>query len=84
MLSKKETLKIKSRVPFFGDIPFLGYLLGTESSQVKTTQLVVVVSCKEEDYNASSRALDSDFISGVKETLKSSKEKPELGYDKGW
>jgi len=80
-LSRKEVVKVTNKVPFLGSIPVLGYLFSTEDEQTKTHQLVVVVSCKEESYNASSQD-GMDTINEIKAEVLKSDLAPEPGYDK--
>ena len=40
----EETTKFKDKLPFLGDMPFLGRLFRSESSQAKKTSLVIFVT----------------------------------------
>lgn len=44
-LTKQETVTSKNGIPYLVNIPYLGYLFGTESTSVKTSDLVVVGEC---------------------------------------
>ena len=44
-LTREETVTSKNGIPYLVDIPYLGYLFGTESTSVKTADLVVVGEC---------------------------------------
>jgi len=80
-LSRKEVVQVTNKVPLLGSIPLLGYLFSTEDEQTKTHQLVVVVSCKEESYNATSYE-GMDTINEIKKEVEKSDLAPEPGYDK--
>ena len=45
-LSKQETVKSKTGVPWLMDIPYLGWLFSSESTSVKHSELVVVAECE--------------------------------------
>lgn len=45
-LSKQETVKSKTGVPWLMDIPYIGYLFSTESTSIKHSELVVVANCE--------------------------------------
>lgn len=80
-LSRKEVVKVVKKVPFLGSIPYLGYLFSTEDDQTKTHQLVVVVSCVEEEYNKPDSVNSHDVILGIKDEVGKSEVDPEPRYD---
>ena len=45
-LQKETVVKSRTGVPFLGNIPWIGYLFSTESTSVKTSDLVVVAQCE--------------------------------------
>ena len=45
-LKKQEEVKSKTGIPWLCDIPYLGYLFGTEASSIKNSQLVVLAKCE--------------------------------------
>lgn len=45
-VEKKSLVRSASKVPFLGDIPGLGWLLGNESETAKKSQLVAFIECK--------------------------------------
>ena len=47
-LTKENTVKSTTGIPFLKDIPYLKYLFSTESTSVKTSRLIVVASCEYE------------------------------------
>lgn len=80
-LSRKEVIKSVTKVPIIGSIPFIGYLFSTEADQTRTNQLVIVLSCNEQSYDAASIDSGSNDINEVKETVKESESDPKPGYD---
>ena len=44
-LNKQETVKSRNGIPWLVNIPYLGWIFGTESTSVKTAQLIVVGHC---------------------------------------
>jgi hypothetical protein len=44
-LEKKSIVTSVDKVPWFGDLPVLGWLLGSESPTTKKSQLVAVIQC---------------------------------------
>ncbi len=47
-LRKQTSVTSKNGIPYLVDIPYLGYLFGTESTSVKTADLIVVGECIRE------------------------------------
>jgi hypothetical protein len=47
-LKKEETVTSKTGVPWLVNIPYVGYLFGTESKSIKTTELFIMGECKLE------------------------------------
>ena len=47
-LKKQETVTSKTGIPWLVNIPYVGYLFGTESKSVKTTELIIMGECKLE------------------------------------
>ncbi len=45
-LSKQETVKSKTGVPWLMDIPYLGWLFSSESTSIKHSELVVAAECE--------------------------------------
>jgi hypothetical protein len=45
-VEKKELVRSVSKVPWLGDIPLVGWALGSESESTKKTQLVTVLECR--------------------------------------
>ena len=44
-LKKQETVKSRNGIPYLVNIPYVGWIFGTESTSVKTAELVVVGRC---------------------------------------
>lgn len=44
-LKKQETVTSKTGIPWLVNIPYVGYLFGTESKSVKTTELFIMGEC---------------------------------------
>ena len=47
-LKKEETVTSKTGIPWLVNIPYVGYLFGTESKSIKTTELFIMGECKLE------------------------------------
>ncbi len=45
-IKRKETIKSTAKVPFLGDLPVLGWLVGGEQDVVRETELVIVITPK--------------------------------------
>lgn len=63
-LEKKDIVRSVSKVPWLGDIPVIGWALGSETETTKTTQLVAVIECVP---NKPETALPAKFAKDIKE-----------------
>ena len=44
-LRKQEQVKSRTGIPWLMDVPYLGYLFSTESTSVRSAELIVVGEC---------------------------------------
>ena len=62
-LQKQEEVISKTGIPWLCDIPYLGYLFGTEAKSIKNSRLVVMAKCEwdappENSFPARSKSYD--------------------------
>ncbi len=60
-LAKQEQVKSQTGIPWLMDIPYLGYIFSSESTSVKTSELIVVGKCEWESPSQKDYLIDAQL-----------------------
>lgn len=80
-LEKISLVKSTSKVPWLGSLPIIGYIFGSESTVVKKSQLVTLLTCEHQTPGTAVPDKIYGDIRKVKKTLKKAPKQYNLGYD---
>lgn len=80
-INKTSLVRSTSKVPWLGSLPIIGYILGSESSVVKKSQLVTVLTCEHQAPSSMVPGRIYGEIRKIKKILKKAPNKYNLGFD---
>jgi general secretion pathway protein D len=80
-IEKTSLVRSTSKVPWLGSLPIIGYLLGSESTVVKKSQLVTVITCQHQTPDTTVPAKIYGDVRKLKKALKKAPKHYNLGFD---